>query len=100
MTDQARGELVPGGLAVIISAKHCHENIGKIVTLERYVKKGDLIGGYLVDADGWHITGDLVSWNSIGSVRMKHSLAMPYQLMPINPEADPLSIDQRQECEV
>ncbi len=100
MNNQPRGELVPGGLAMIIGARYCPENIGKIVTLERYVTKGDMICGYSVDADGWHIKGDLMSWTSRGAVKMRESLAMPAQLLPINPSADPLEITQQQECEV
>ncbi len=99
MTNQPRGELVPGGLAMVIGAAYCPENIGKIVTLERYVTKGEMIGGYEVGENGWHVSGDLISWTSFGAVRMKDSLAMPENLMPINPSADHLKIARQHEVE-
>ena len=92
MTDQARGELVPGGLALVFGIiKKPHLN-GSIVVTLREAKRGDEFRGCVYGADGgWLCTND--------SFDEGHEYFLPFNLMPIKPEADPISIDQRQECE-
>lgn len=109
MTDQARGELVPGGLAMILGGRKRKLNVGKVVELLRLV-----IGPAKVSInDGvnwievptgyraWVVTGDGLTGEMTHTGRLVSTRELIYaekRLMPINPEADPLSIDQRQEC--
>lgn len=93
MTDQARGELVPGGLAMTYGLNEHPEANGNFVCLlyfgEHVVKGSD------APVFGWYCEG---GWMKAYTKKGKGVIGAK-NLMPINPEADPLSIDQRQECE-
>lgn len=80
MTNQPRGELVPGGLAMIIGSIHGQsEYIGTIVTL--------------VDRFHCHYGA---AWRT-EPVPSGACVALEDHLLPINPSADPLEITQQME---
>jgi len=81
---KANGDLVPGGLAMVIGSVHKNsEYIGSTVTLVRSVR---------------HRLGDawLVEGPSNDPFKDK---ALSRHLMPINPEADPLHVSEREKCQ-
>jgi len=101
MSMKAGGELVPGGLAMIIGGS----NMGAVVELvhptypgciynapdgRRYRLKADGEPGFLVRGPGF--VSQAFGGNE-GYKKVKH-------LLPINPSADPVEITQQQECEV
>lgn len=98
-------ELKPGMMALIIGCVKSPENIGKVVELISYIKKGDRnSSGHVMNADSWEIKGDnllairvlkgtnIISDTSFGEI----SQAAPNHLMPINPESDPLQTKEEQ----
>lgn len=100
MTNQSRGELVPGGLALVISARVCQENVGQIVTVVRRVQLGDMHNGYQIAiGEGWLIEGEeLLAPTSDGIKKVGFGVCESHRLMPINPEADPMDINDQMEC--
>jgi len=93
MNDQARGELVPGGLALVHSIAKREDLNGRVVRLIEFGTYEVNERDYPVDA--WDCQADWISSYHSDDT----ALFLPENLMPINPEADPLSIDQHQECE-
>lgn len=98
MTNPSRGELVPGGLAMVIGGS----NIGAIVELVYGIQPGAIYSGpdgriyrlgigrpagFLVRGDGF--VSEIFGGNE--------GFKMAKDLMPINPEPDPLEITQHQE---
>ncbi len=104
MNNQPRGELVPGGLAMVIGCVKNPINIGKIVTTENLVMRGHISpDGIPYDDDmAWFCTApDLfVMRNREKMVKTGYSYTGADHLLPIHPSADPLEISQQQECEV
>jgi hypothetical protein len=95
--ETAKGELVPGGLAMVIRARNVPQNLGKTVTLSKFINKGDLVLGGIADSDIWVFSGDDVGYKKGGAIILgKIGVARPGSLMPINPEADPLEQEHEQ----
>lgn len=94
--EQAKGELVPGGLAVIVGAFACVENIGRLVVLERFIEPNQSVfmqdGYFDADYQGlWVVSGDDLHRNTEEGIVISNLGAhIPAHLTPINPEADPL----------
>lgn len=93
MTNKSRGELVPGGLAIIISGG----GVGNQVEIIRL----------LVDDRNTHILGkgqlsrgdcDFSLCAVVEDRNGERGLYLRSDLMPINPEADPLDITEQMEC--
>lgn len=103
MNMRAGGELVPGGLAMVIGCVRNPINIGKIVTTEKFSKRGDFApdGTLFDDEDAWFCTApDLFVMNANKAiVNTGYSYIGAEHLLPINPSADPLEISQQQEVE-
>ncbi len=107
MNNQPRGELVPGGLAMIVGSA-LPENIGKTVVLvsrisadqdvvykQAYYKSG--IARWEVKTPNGERSLSIPSFE--GPIRQdSEGLCREVWLMPINPTADPLEITQQQEC--
>jgi hypothetical protein len=86
--ENAKGELVPGGLAMVYGLVIDTDHNGKIVTLvetlaERTPDYEELWPGKF-DGCAWHV------------VDGGESTLHPRNLMPINPSADPLHTEQDQ----
>lgn len=78
--EQAKGELVPGGLAMVIGCLKPENSyrIGHIVELGRAIEVVDGVG-FIID-----------EWKKDG----REFVALARHLMPIKPEADPLTQEQ------
>ena len=98
-------ELQPGMLALVIGAKHCHENIGKIVEIESFHRKGDPYeGGGTYRDDLFTCSGDdllaafvLHDSGNVRKARGNFTFCRPSELLPIKPEADPLHVTHKEE---
>lgn len=92
MTNPSRGELIPGGLAMIISDTETPIANGRVVTLVSF-------GEYKVIGEpelftGWECYSPwLAEFAGTGRV----AIIAAKNLMPIKPEPDPLGITQQQE---
>lgn len=96
---KSNGELVPGGLAMVIGATNCRANIGAMVELDHFVKRGELApSGNPVIVDAWICFSDLLICRGGKFVKDGYSIHRPEHLMPINPEADPLHVSEREKC--
>ena len=98
-------ELKPGMMALVIGCVKRPENIGKVVELISYIKKGDRnSSGHVMNADSWEIKGDnlfsitvLAGTDILISTSLgERSSASPNHLMPIKPESDPLHTKEEQ----
>jgi hypothetical protein len=81
-------ELQPGMLAVVIGARYCHENIGKMVEVfgvdgEEVMVKGSGLIGYIEAVDK--------------KFDSEYFWALKNHLLPIKPEADPLDVTHKEE---
>ena len=93
MTNQPRGELVPGGLAMVYGDVETPQANGRFVTL---VEFGDYrCIGHPDLVSGWDCKAEWL--REIAPVDSAVFLAK--NLLPINPSADPLEISQQQEVE-
>ncbi len=97
-------ELQAGMLALVVGAKHCHENIGKIVTVESFHKAGEPYGNGVFKRDLFLCKGEnLVASFSMGVsgeiVKIPGDMAFCSRanLLPIKPEADPLDVTHKEE---
>lgn len=103
MTNPSRGELVPGGMAMVIGAGTCKGNIGREVTLERFIppfSEAFHCDGYFeADHEGlWIVGGESLERNTEGGILISDIAAhLPRHLMPIAPRPNPLEITQHQE---
>lgn len=90
-------ELKPGMMALVIGANRVSSNIGKIVTLDRFVSSGDFaICGETI-RDLWIVNGDSVGYSSGGKIIIGSiGLCRPEHLMAIKPESDPLHTKEEQ----
>lgn len=81
-------ELQPGMLAMIIGARHCQENIGKIVEAVE-------INGDEVEVQGV----GLIGYSEVKRAKSYTGKmwAIKSHLLPIKPEADPLDVNETQE---
>ncbi len=107
MNNQPRGELVPGGLAMVSGCREDPIHVGKIVTTERTAVCGERTpsGNTFWNRDGvevWLCSGDsLVSTKREGGrIGSGYAYIEAKFLLPINPSADPLEITQQQEEKV
>lgn len=82
---KANGELVPGGLAMVIGCviPENTKHIGQIILLGDACLL-DLGPGFIVD-----------EWTKPDG---KKIAALSRHLIPINPEADPLHVSEREKC--
>ena len=92
-------ELKPGIQALVIGYRNFPQHLGRTVTLGKFVRKGDEYEGYKAKRDLWEILGDglvrgIFSKEGVllVAVRSKVSFSQPHHLMPLYPEADPLSL--------
>lgn len=95
-----KGELVPGGMALVVGCYKDPANIGRIVITEREMFEGDLgpNGGVYMDSPGWLCLGsDVVRMTYGGPVKSDHFYADTAHLLPIKPEAEPVQIKAEQE---
>lgn len=91
-------ELQARMLALVIGCKNVEQNLGKIVTLDRFVKKGELAISGPALGDFWMISGDGVGYTAGGKVVIGNiGLSEPNHLLPIKPEADPLDVTHKEE---
>lgn len=106
---KANMNLETGMLAMIIGSKYNPENIGKTVTLGRFLKAGDIIeeANSILMEDSWVVYGEnircymecrstgapIIAYNNFGAVT-------PHNLMPIRPEEDPLEVERKLEVKV
>ncbi len=104
MNNQPRGELVPGGLAMVKRG----EDAGRVVETIVFLAFGDVAPTgepYMDFTPGWFCEADGISCRKeVLGVRVEepcgYAVYYDSSLMPINPTADPLEITQQQECEV
>lgn len=93
-------KLEPGMLALVIGFSSFPDNVGKIVTTDRYSKTGDPgVGSAIYGGTGaWLVKGDKLALNH-GARKVIGDFAFinPKHLLPIRPEADPLDQKQQQE---
>ncbi len=96
MINQPRGELVPGGLAMVIGGPERPEDIGLLVTLIELAQPGQYYKhpSWSHDLNEENEAAWLVELNE-----EEGALKRPQHLLPINPSADPLEITQQQEVE-
>jgi hypothetical protein len=94
-------ELQAGMLAMIIGCTRTPVNIGKIVTLNRVVSKGEkhCQATYDGDEQSWLVEGDgVIATNVLGD---EYEFGFTYvgskHLMPIPPLADPLDVTHKEE---
>lgn len=91
-------ELQAGMLALVVGCGRVEQNIGKIVTLDRFVKKGSPAIEGIAIHDCWVIKGSEVGYTLGGEfVFGEYGLSRPCHLLPIKPEADPLDVTETQE---
>ena len=91
-------ELQPGMLALVTGYKNVAQNLGKIVTLDKFVSAGEIAIHGPVRRDLWVISGNGVGYTFGGNIIIGSiGLSEARHLMPIKPEADPLEIKQHQE---
>jgi hypothetical protein len=93
----AKGELVPGGLAMVYGmVRDVHLN-GAIVELVEYHSGGDyyspITGDGCTAPEGWLVRGDALSYTQYPEENGQ-SVIESKKLMPIKPEADPLHTEQ------
>lgn len=81
-------ELQAGMLALVVGAKHCHENIGKMVEVVS-------VDGDEVFVKGEGLTG-YAEWLE-AKMQTNHLCALKSHLLPIKPEADPLDVTHKEE---
>ncbi len=105
MNNQPRGELVPGGLAMVVKSTY-QENIGKGVRLLSRLAPKEIVSAITLPnqdfqnrmaVELWHVSGDVINQDLDLS---GESFFHESQLMPINPSADPLEITQQMEEKV
>lgn len=93
-------ELKPGMMALVIGATNVTINIGKIVEIDSFVKVVDkLPSGHHAGVDCILAYGDdLHVFMSISKVveKRNYGLFLASQLMPINPQSDPLHTKEEQ----
>lgn len=105
---KANMNLEAGMLAMIIGSRNNPENVGKVVTLVRFLKEGEYLeeADAIIMDDAWVVSGEnircfmecgetgepIVEFNNFGAV-------VPYNLMPIRPEEDPLEVEAEEERE-
>lgn len=92
-------ELQPGMLALVVGADKCIENIGKIVQLSHFVKKGDPTPMRMAGVDCWVAYGDDLYTNATiqGLQKPGYGVFRSSDLLPIKPEADPLDVTHKEE---
>lgn len=92
-------ELQPGMLALVISAKTCFDNIGKIVQLSHFVRKGEETPKRIAGVDCWVAYGDDLFTNAAkdGLQKPGYGIFEPSHLLPIKPESDPLDVTHKEE---
>ena len=92
-------ELQPGMLALVIGADKCVENIGKIVQLNHFVRKGEATPKRIAGLDCWVAYGDDLFTNASieGLQKPGYGIFKPSDLLPIKPEADPLDVINKEE---
>lgn len=94
----ANMQLEPRIKALVIGYRSHPHNLGKVVELVRFMKKGCFYNRGFVDADYWIVSGDNLEHISAGEVICgPESIISPKYLMPIRPEADPMVITQQME---
>lgn len=97
--ENTKGELVPGGLAMVIGDPTGKFN-GIIVETLRIVVNGEKFGPYQEyrGSPAWECRADGLEAKCVGSGRNLPGVAFirPANLMPIKPEADPLHAEQDQ----
>lgn len=92
-------EFQPGMLALVIGCTKDAIDVGKIVTLERFLLEGDTTpdGGWAM-SDLWLATGNNLHRFKEGStVCGDYGLYRSKNLLPIRPLSDPLHEKQQQE---
>lgn len=90
MTAKARGELAPGGLAMVYGLKrNANFNGAIVVTLKKGVKGEEFRGCVYEEEGGWLCTNETFDDG--------HEYFLPRNLLPIHPEADPLDIAETME---
>lgn len=104
--ETAKGELVPGGLALIVPGVDEDPNVGKVVELISTVTGPSIVevnGGvnlvYVPDGvRAWIVTGEMLAELAFsGLVVPSHELVVrEHKLMPIKPIADPLHTEEKQ----
>lgn len=101
MTDKARGELVPGGLAMVYGLRRDIENNGKVVELVRFMRANEMLTSPITGSPcrsvnpGWLAIGNII--NSSRNEENGCDVFKPENLLPIHPEADPLDIAETME---
>ena len=89
----SRAELVQGGIALVVGAFSCTGNIGRQVTLERFIAPNDSAyhcdGYFDADHEGLWIVGadDLQRLTEDGIIRSDIAAHVPRHLLPIDPPA-------------
>ena len=103
---KANGELVSGGLAMVVGAYALTQNIGKIGELVQFVQDKEIYTGpdgekYQHDGEScWIIVGEgLLGRVGDDEITDTFALHIPAHLMPINPEPDPLHVSEREKCQ-
>lgn len=88
--ETAKGELVPGGLALVYGLVNYAELNGMVVITVSIGAHGEKTpaGGRYIGTDGWLCTHDNLD-GGFAYIR-------PRNLMPIKPSADPLHTEEKQ----
>jgi len=94
-------ELQPGMLAMIVGYSRTPVNMGKLVTLNRVVSKGDRQDGAVYDGNekAWLVEGEgVIATNTSG---VEYEFGFTYvnarHLLPLPPLADPLDVTHKEE---
>lgn len=106
----ANMKLEPGIKALIIGYRHSPENLGKVVTLVKFLRKGEISPNKRpVAGDLWHVEGENLFQVVKGTFTGKfekptggHSFTFvpPKHLLPIRPEEDPLDAKEALESKI
>ena len=104
MNNQPRGELVPGGLAMVYGLKNCQQFNGRVVELVNFLGAGDR---YVSPISGDFCAAVYFGWLCVGDIGHPNhpedygcAVIDPANLLPIKPSADPLEITQQMEEKV
>jgi len=94
-------ELQVGMLAMIVGYSRTPVNMGKVVTLNRVVSKGDKHEGAIYDSDerSWLVEGDGVIATSVlgDEYEFGFTYVCDKYLLPLPPLADPLEVTHKEE---
>lgn len=95
-------ELKPGMMAMVIGSYACTKNIGRLVTLELFIKPNSsefFVDGIFETEEEpmWVVSAEDIQRNTAGGIIISNLGAhVEKHLMPIKPQSDPLHTKEEQ----